>query len=80
MGKVSEKIFSPIIHLQVNSLWKGSVNLFYSQVGGQIIYKLNKGTLVYSQAEWQGPLRQAITYDCNNKSNKKQVRERVSNR
>ena len=61
------------------SLWKGSVNLFYSQVGGQIIYKLNKGTLVYSQAERQGPLRQAIMYDCNNKSNKKQVRETVSN-
>ena len=40
---------------------------------------LNKGSLVYSQAEWQGPLRQAIMYDCNNKSNKKQVRETVSN-
>lgn len=61
------------------SLWKGSVNLFYSHFGSQIIYKLNKGALVYSQAEWQGPLRQAIMYDGNNKSNKKQVRETVSN-
>jgi len=43
------------------------------------LYKLNTGTLVYSQAEGQDPLRQAIMYDYNNKSNKKQVKETVSN-
>ena len=42
------------------SLWKGCVNLFYSQVSRDKlpVYELNKGTLVYSQAEGQGPLRQ----------------------
>ena len=39
---------------------------------------LNKGTLIYSQAEGQDPLSQAIMYDCNNKNNKKQVKETVS--
>ena len=41
-------------------LWKGCVNLFYSQVSRDKlpVYELNKGTLVYSQAEGQGPLRQ----------------------
>ena len=39
------------------------------------LYELNKGTLVYSQAEGQGPLRQAIMYDCNNKCNGNQVKE-----
>ena len=43
------------------------------------LYKLNTGTLVYSQAEGQDPLRQSIMYDYNNKSNKKQVKETVSN-
>ena len=39
------------------SLWKGYVNLFYSQVGRDklSLQELNKGTLVYSQAEGQGP-------------------------
>jgi len=39
------------------SLRKGCVNLFYSQVGRDklSLYQLNKGTLVYSQAEGQGP-------------------------
>ena len=39
------------------SLWKGCVNLFYSQMAKDklSLHKLNKGTLVYSQAEWQGP-------------------------
>ena len=55
------------------SLWKGCVNLFllvqlFTGGHSQIIYELNKGTLVYSQAEGQGPLRQALMYDCNNKS------------
>ena len=36
---------------------------------------LNKGTLVYSQAEGQDSLRQAILYDYNNKNNEKQVKE-----
>ena len=37
------------------SLWKGCVNLFYSQVGRDklSLQELNKGTLVYSQAEGQ---------------------------
>ena len=47
------------------SLWKGCVNLFllvqlFTGGHSQIIYELNKGTLVYSQAEGQGPLRQAL--------------------
>ena len=39
------------------SLRKGCVNLFYSQVGRDklSLYQLNKGTLVYSRAEGQGP-------------------------
>ena len=63
------------------SFWKGCVNLFYSQVGRVWLsfYELNKGTLVYSQAEEQGPLEQAIMYDCNNKSKwKKQFQHGVS--
>ena len=43
-------------------------------------YELKKGTLVYSQAEGQGPLIQAIKHDYNNKSKKvKQVKGTVSN-
>ena len=38
---------------------------------------LNKGTLVYSQAEGQGSLRQAVMYDYNNKSKAKQIQEAV---
>ena len=60
------------------SLQKGCVSLFYSQVSRSklCLHELNKGTLVYSQTEssWQ-----AIEYDYNNKSNKKQVKETVSN-
>ena len=39
------------------SLQKGCVNLFYSQVGRDklSLQELNKGTLVYSQAEGQDP-------------------------
>ena len=49
----------------VASLWKAYVNLFYSQVGKDklSLLELNKGTLVYSQAEGQGPLRQAVMYN-----------------
>ena len=36
---------------------------------------MNKGTLVYSQADGQSPLMQALMYDSNNKSNGKQVLE-----
>ena len=40
----------------ITSLWKGGVNLFYSQVGRDKLFsELNKGTLVYSQAEGQDP-------------------------
>ena len=38
---------------------------------------LNKGTLVYSQAEGQSSLRQAILYDYNNKSKEKQIQQAV---
>ena len=57
------------------------VHLFYSQVGRDrlALNELKKDTLVYTQAEGQGPLRQAIKYDYNNKSNKKQVKGTVSN-
>ena len=39
------------------SLWEGFVNHFYSQVGRDKLSlpELKKGTLVYSQAEGQGP-------------------------
>ena len=52
----------------------------FSQVGRVrlSLSELNKGIVVYCQAEGQGPLRQAIIYDCNNKSNEKQVKETVS--
>ena len=40
----------------ITSLWKEGVNLFYSQVGRDKLFsELNKGTLVYSQAEGQDP-------------------------
>ena len=54
----------------------------FSQVGRVrlSLYELNKGIVVYSQAEGQGPLRQAIIHDCNNKSNEKQVKETVPTR
>ena len=41
----------------VASLWKGCVNLFFSQVGRDklSLHKLNKGNVVYSPAEGQGP-------------------------
>ena len=63
----------------MSSLQMGCVSLFYSQVGRDklSVHKMKKGTLVYSQTEssWQ-----AIEYDYNNKSNKKQVKETVSNK
>jgi len=48
----------------MTSLWKECVNQFCSEVGKVRLsfYDLNKGTLVYSQAEGQDPLRQAIKY------------------
>ena len=58
------------------SLWKGYVNLCLQMGRDKLpFYELNKISLVYSQEEGQGPLRQAIKYDYNNKSNKKQVKE-----
>ena len=61
------------------SLWKGCVNLFYSQMGRDkpSLEELNKSTLVYSQAKGAGSSRKARKY--NNKSNEKQVKETVSN-
>ena len=50
----------------------GKVRLFLSE--------LNKGTLVYSQAEGQSSLRQAILYDYNNKSKEKQIQQAVPTR
>ena len=69
------------ISKEMASLWKECVNFFFSQVGKDKLsfYELNRGTSVYSQAQGQGPLRQAIKYDYNNKSNKKQVKGTVSN-
>ena len=60
----------------MTSLWKECVNQFYSEAGRVRLsfYDLNKGTLVYSQAEGQDALRQAILSDYNNKSNEKQVK------
>ena len=65
----------------MSRLQKGCIHLFYSQVGRNklSIQELSKGTLVYSQAEEQGPLNQAIMYDCNNKSkSKKQFQHGLS--
>ena len=63
------------------SLWKGCINLFYSQVGRDklSLYQLKKDTLVYSQTEEQSPLRQALKYNYNNKIKEKQGKERFSN-
>ena len=54
------------------SLWKACVHLFYSQVGRDkpSLQELNKGTLVYSQAEWAGSSRQDCKCNYNNKSKK----------
>ena len=52
---------------------KGCINLFYSHVGKDklSLHELNKGTLVFSQAERQGPPGKAMEYDYNNKSKSK---------
>ena len=54
VGKQSERVFNLEKH-HLTSLWKDYVNLFYSQVGRVrlSLFELSKGTLVYSQAEWQ---------------------------
>ena len=60
------------------SLWKGCVNLFCSQVGRDklSLQELNKGTLVYSQAEGQGcpgkPLSMIIIVKARKSKSKKQ--------
>ena len=49
--------------------------------GGQaqvLLSELNKGTPIYSQAEEQGPLRQAVMHDYNDKSNNKKASQRNS--
>ena len=65
----------------MSSLQKGCVTLFYSQVGKDklSLQELNKGTLVYSQAEGQGPPGKAVIMIIITKATKKQVRETVSN-
>ena len=50
------------------------VSSFLPSAGGQG----SEQRLFNSQAEGQGPLKQAIIYDYNNKSNGKQVKETVS--
>ena len=56
-----------------NHLWEGSAfgrvceSLLSRRRHGQILFELNKSTSVYSQAEGQDPLRQAIMCDYNNK-------------
>ena len=79
-SKVKESSVLQNISKGMASLQKGCVHLFYSQVGRDklSLFELSKGTLVYNQAERHGPLRQAIKYDYN-KSNKKQVKETISN-
>ena len=56
----------------MTSLWKECVNQFYSEAGRVRLsfYDLNKGSLVYSQAEGQDPLSQAIKYYYKHKSKK----------
>ena len=60
------------------SLWKGCVNLFCSQVGRDklSLQELNKGTLVYSQAEGQGcpgkPLSMIIIIKATKSKSKRQ--------
>ena len=67
------------ISKEVASLWKRCVNLF---TGGQsqilCLWAEQRQFSLWS-GRAQGPLRQAIRYDCNNKSNEKQVKENSSN-
>ena len=54
------------------NLWKECAHLLYSQGRDRLaLYELNKGTLVYSQAERQGPPGIALEYDYNDKSKSK---------
>ena len=79
----------PNISKGMASPWKGCVNLFCSQVGRDklSLHELNKGTLVYSQAEAQGPPgkpwsvnnNKPWSIDYNNKSKKKSKSTKVSN-
>ena len=48
------------------------ISPFLPSTGGQAS---DKGNLVQQAAEGQDFLRRAILYDCNNKSNEKQVKE-----
>jgi len=65
----------------MTSLWNECVNLFYSQVSRVrlSLYELNNGSLVYTQAEGQGPFKHAILNDYNNKNNEKQIKGTISN-
>ena len=68
------------------SLWKGCVNLLCSQVGRDklSLQELNKGTLVYSQAEGQGcpdkPLSVIIIVKARKSKSKKQFAAWSQNR
>ena len=57
MGKPSERVFSLVKHLQGNGqpLEGVSCSLLFIAGQGQSLHELNKGTLVSSQAEGQGP-------------------------
>ena len=60
-------------------LWKGRVISSFCCTYSQVVrvrlflYKLNRVTLFYNQAEGPDPLRQAILYDYNSKSRASQV-------
>ena len=64
----------------MSSLWKGCVNLFYSQVVRDKLspWAVQRHFSLQSSRE-AGASRQAIEYDYNNKSSEKQVKETVSN-
>ena len=53
VGKLSERVFNFIKHLQVNVQLSEGVcsSLLFTEGQGQTISELSKGTLVYSQAE-----------------------------
>ena len=75
MGKKSSRVFSLAKLLQgMASLWRECINLFYSQVG-RVRLSMNLTKAFEFQAEGQGPLKQALVYDYNNKSNEKQVKQ-----
>ena len=63
------------------SLWKGCVNLFYSWMSRNklSLQELNKGTLVYCQAEGQSPPGKPLSMIIITRATEKQIKETVSN-